>query len=91
MTIKHERISKNIICQTSITSHVCVRERERKKESTQYNIYIFICNNHFIVIYIIYKTIPESRLSSSSLDKMTCICNNKRKWPTLKCHHLPVC
>lgn len=38
MTIKHERISKNIICQTSITSHE--RERERR-ESTLYNIYIF--------------------------------------------------
>lgn len=87
MTIKHERISKNIICQTSITP----LSLERERESTLYNIYIFICNNHFIVIYIIYKTIPESRLSSSSLDKMTFICNNKRKWPTLKCHHLPVC
>lgn len=43
------------------------RERERKK--TLYNIYMFICNNHFIVIYIIYKTILESRLSSSLLDK----------------------
>lgn len=84
MTIKRERISKNIICRTSITSP----EREI---STLYNIYISITNNHITVIYIIYKTIPESRLSSSSLDKMTFICNNKRKWPTLKCHHLPVC
>lgn len=66
MTIKHERISKNIICKTSIIFHERERDRER---STLYIIYIFICYNHFIVIYIINKTIPESRLSSSSLDK----------------------